>query len=153
MVCAISLQTCYWCTKCKFDKCLPIHKDCEPYDDGNKCRVFEREKSSTRAFQPPERSCLIQPCTASTCDRCAQMGCIWTQHFERILHSAGKFVHFCFYGKCSKILNTFLFLFSNKTGYQGRHSQNACQNSKQGRSWQSDLGLLCLAGKLVPFCI
>ena len=102
----IYLQTCYWCTKCKFDKCLPIHKDCEPYDDGNKCRVFEREKSSTRAFQPPERSCLIQPCTASTCDRCAQMGCIWTQHFERILHSAGNLVHFCIFGKFSKILNT-----------------------------------------------
>ena len=39
------------------------------------------------------------------------------------------------YGKCSKISSTFLFLFSNiNFGFQGWHSQNACQNSKQGRS-------------------
>ena len=38
------------------------------------------------------------------------------------------------YGKCSKISNTFLFLFSNKMlVLQGKNSQNACQNSKQGR--------------------
>ena len=37
------------------------------------------------------------------------------------------------YGKCSKILNTFLFLFSNKIGVIRGNSQKACQNSKQGR--------------------
>ena len=37
------------------------------------------------------------------------------------------------YGKCSKISNTFLFLFFNKLfGYQGWNSQTACRNSKQG---------------------
>ena len=39
-------------------------------------------------------------------------------------------------GKCSKILNTFLFLFLKKfVCYKGWNSQNACQNSKQGRAW------------------
>ena len=40
------------------------------------------------------------------------------------------------YGKCVKISNTF-FLFSNKMGYRGWKSQNACLNSKQGRSIRS----------------
>ena len=39
------------------------------------------------------------------------------------------------YGKCLKILNTFLFLFSTKmlNGYQGWNYQTTCQNSKQER--------------------
>ena len=39
------------------------------------------------------------------------------------------------YGKCSKILNTFLFLFSNTCKMmviKALNSQNAFQNSKQG---------------------
>ena len=46
-----------------------------------------------------------------------------------------QYMRFC-YGKCSKILNTFLFLFSKKLfviSYHGWNSQNACGNSKQGR--------------------
>ena len=38
------------------------------------------------------------------------------------------------YGKCSKILNTFIVAVTEKNvGYQGWNSQNAFQNSKQGR--------------------
>ena len=36
------------------------------------------------------------------------------------------------YSKYSKIINTFLFLFTNKILF--RRAQNACQNSKQGRN-------------------
>ena len=41
------------------------------------------------------------------------------------------------YGKCSKILNTFLFLFLNKTlvYWTEWNLQNACQKNKQGRPW------------------
>ena len=36
------------------------------------------------------------------------------------------------YGKCSKILNTFLLsVFTENVGYQGWNSQNTSQNSKQ----------------------
>ena len=37
------------------------------------------------------------------------------------------------YGKWSKISNTFLVQFSKNVGYQGLNLPNACQNSKQGR--------------------
>ena len=39
------------------------------------------------------------------------------------------------YGKCSKISNTFSFYSQIICGYKGWNSPNACQNSKQGRSW------------------
>ena len=36
-----------------------------------------------------------------------------------------------------KILNFFLSILKNKVGYQGSYSQNACQNSKQRRTWSN----------------
>ena len=50
----------------------------------------------------------------------------------------------CKNGKCSKILNTFLFLFSNNVGNQGWNSQNACQNSTQRRLWLNWVCSVCL---------
>ena len=35
-------------------------------------------------------SCSI-PCIASTCDRCSEMDCIWSQHYRRVLNVAGRF--------------------------------------------------------------
>ena len=51
------------------------------------------------------------------------------------------------YGKCSKILNPFLFLFSNKMMViKSGNSSIAFQNRNQERSQkQSDLGLSCLS--------
>ena len=44
-----------------------------------------------------------------------------------------------------------LFVFKRNVGYQGLNSQNACQNSKQGRpdKKQSDLGLGFLSRPLL----
>ena len=45
------------------------------------------------------------------------------------------YVIYLMYGKCSKISNTFLFLFSNKMlDFQDWHSQNACQSNKQRKT-------------------
>ena len=53
------------------------------------------------------------------------------------------------YIKHSKILNANLFLLAQNVSLQGWNSQNACQNSKTGktviRKKQSDLSLHCLS--------
>ena len=53
---------------------------------------------------------------------------------------------FCsIYGKCSKILNTFLVLFSNKMLiFRAGIHKNDCQNSRIAKREDHDLGLLCL---------
>ena len=43
------------------------------------------------------------------------------------------------YGKCPKILNIFLLLFSNKMlVFRAGIHKNASQNSKQGRTWSDE---------------
>ena len=39
--------------------------------------------------EPLKMSCSV-PCTAATCDRCSEMDCIWSQHYRRVLNTAGR---------------------------------------------------------------
>ena len=63
---------------------------------------------------------------------CLSKYTFWSHQYQRIKPKYGDMDSYFIYDKYSEISNTFLFLFSN-AGYQGRNSQNACQNSKQGR--------------------
>ena len=49
------------------------------------------------------------------------------------------------YGKCSKISNTFHFLFSKKKYGLSKLTENACKNNREDADQQSDLGFRCLS--------
>ena len=52
--------------------------------------MFDRDQSSVQTLKPSEVSCPVPSCSVATCDRCTQTDCIWSQHFKRVLYSAGK---------------------------------------------------------------